>query len=80
MILPKQLDELIHRLIAGIPPGARELPADLEKNFRAILQSTFSKMDLVTREEFDAQVAVLRRTRAKLEQLTKELDDLKTVK
>jgi hypothetical protein len=47
-----------------------ESPAkDLEKNLRAVLQSVFSKLDLVTREEFDVQQAVLLRTREKLEAL-----------
>ncbi len=47
-----------------------ESPAkDLEKNLRAVLQSVFSKLYLVTREEFDVQQAVLLRTREKLEAL-----------
>lgn len=47
-----------------------ESPAkDLEKNLRAVLQSVFSKLDLVTREEFDVQQAVLLKTREKLEAL-----------
>lgn len=47
-----------------------ESPAkDLEKNLRAVLQSVFTKLDLVTREEFDVQQAVLLRTREKLEAL-----------
>ena len=47
-----------------------ESPAkDVEKNLRALLQSVFAKLDLVTREEFDVQQAVLLRTREKLEAL-----------
>lgn len=47
-----------------------ESPAkDLERNLRAVLQSVFAKLDLVTREEFDVQQAVLLRTREKLETL-----------
>jgi BMFP domain-containing protein YqiC len=42
---------------------------DLEKNMKAMLNQGFSKMDLVTREEFDTQAQVLARTRARLEQL-----------
>lgn len=42
---------------------------DLEKNLRAVLQSVFAKLDLVTREEFDVQQAVLLKTREKLEAL-----------
>ncbi len=73
---PKQLDKLAQQLINALPPGVRELPKDLEKNFRAILESTFAQMNLVTKNEFDAQVRVLRRTREKLNALEKELKDL----
>ena len=43
--------------------------ADIEKNLRAVLHSVFNQLDLVTREEFEVQQAVLLRTREKLEQL-----------
>ncbi len=67
------LDELqrkISELVAASP--AR----DVEKNLRALLSSTFARLDLVTREEFDVQQEVLRRTREKLEQLEKQLQAL----
>jgi len=73
----KQIDGLIQQLLDAIPPGVRALPGEIEKNFRVILQSSFAKLDLVTREEFDAQVGVLRRTREKLDMLEKELKTLK---
>ena len=49
---------------------------DLEKNIRAIMTSTFNKMDLVTREEFEAQAAVLQRTRILVEELEKRVTAL----
>ncbi len=52
---------------------------DFEKHVRAILTSTFSKMDLLTREEFDAQAAVLQRTRALVEALEKRVAELEAV-
>lgn len=55
---------------------ARSPAADLEKNLRALLQSAFSRLDLVTREEFDVQREVLARTRAKLEALEAKLAEL----
>jgi ubiquinone biosynthesis accessory factor UbiK len=55
---------------------ARSPAADLEKNLRALLQSAFSRLDLVTREEFDVQREVLARTRAKLQELEAKLADL----
>ena len=67
------LDELISRLSAAVPPGLHAVQADLEKNFRSILQSALAKLDLVTREEFDIQTNVLARTRQKLEALEKKV-------
>jgi ubiquinone biosynthesis accessory factor UbiK len=55
---------------------ARSPAADLEKNLRALLQSAFSRLDLVTREEFDVQREVLARTRAKLLELEAKLLEL----
>ena len=49
---------------------------DLEKNIRAIASSSFSKLNLVSRDEFDAQTAVLARTREKLEKLELQVDAL----
>ncbi len=50
--------------------------ADLEKNLNALLQSTFSKLALVSREEFDVQSEILRQTRLKLDALQTLVDDL----
>ena len=69
-------DELSERLCDAMPDAFKNIKNDLEKNFRVILQSTFNKFDLVTREEFDAQTKVLARTRKKLEALEKQLHDL----
>ncbi|HET9415733.1 MAG TPA: accessory factor UbiK family protein [Pseudolabrys sp.] len=55
---------------------ARSPAADLEKNLRALLASAFSRLDLVTREEFDVQREVLARTRAKLQELEAKLAEL----
>lgn len=76
MIDPKILDDLAKRLSQAVPSGIRELQEDLEKNFRATLNSTFSKLNLVTREEFDVQTAVLARTRAKVDALEKQVAEL----
>ncbi len=76
MIDPKVFDDMARRLADGLPSGLKVLRDDLEKNFRAITQSVLGKMDLVTREEFDVQTEVLARTRAKLEELEKEIAEL----
>lgn len=76
MFDPNKINEAVKNLIDALPPGLSNLPKDLEKNFREVLQATFNKMDLVTREEFDAQTKVLARTREKLEKLERKLDEL----
>jgi BMFP domain-containing protein YqiC len=75
---PKQLDELTDKVVNLLPKGVRNVQQDIEKNIRALMQSTFAKMDLVTREEFDVQTAVLARTREKLEQLEKQVAELES--
>ena len=76
MLDPKFLDDLAQRLASAMPTAARAMQADLEKNLRAATQSVFAKMDLVTREEFDVQSKVLARSRAKIEQLEKQVAEL----
>lgn len=71
-----KLDELARKLVDALPGGVRELRADVEKNVRAALSSGFAKMELVTREEFDVQSAVLARTRAKVDALEKQVAEL----
>ena len=66
---PKTLDDLARKVADAMPAGLRVMQEDLERNLRAALQSALGKLDLVTREEFDVQAAVLARTREKLEAL-----------
>ena len=70
----KTLDEITRRLSAAVPREFRAARGELHEQFRAILESAFDRMDLVTREEFEIQKKVLARTREKLEILEKELD------
>ena len=72
----KAIDDIARRLSDLVPPGVQAARADLEKNFRAALQAGLGKLDLVTREEFEVQKAVLRRTREKLDALERQLDAL----
>ena len=69
MIDLKNLDELARRLGELLPPGLGEAREEVARNMKAALQSGLAKLDLVTREEFDVQRAVLLRTREKLEAL-----------
>lgn len=73
---PKTLDDLARRLAESLPPGLAALRDDLEDNFRAVLQAGLAKLDLVTRQEFDVQAGVLKRTRERLEQLDRRLQEL----
>jgi len=75
---PKLLDDLAQRLADAVPDGVRAVQADLEQNFRAVLQSMLGKLDLVTREEFDVQREVLARTREKIETLAERLAELES--
>jgi len=59
-----------------VPESVLALRRDLEQNFKGVLSGGLAKLDLVTREEFDVQAAVLKRTRAKLAALEKRLATL----
>jgi len=76
MLKPEFIEQLTEKLTAALPSGFAEFREDAEKTFRNILQQTFAKLDLVTREEFDVQTAVLARTREKLEALIKQVEKL----
>lgn len=70
------IEDLVSKLAAAVPEGLRSMRADLEDNFRSVLKSGLGKLELVTREEFEVQEAVLARTREKLEALEKRLNEL----
>lgn len=67
------LRALAEKLAGAIPQNVKTAGEDIERNFRQVLRSGLGKLDLVSREEFDVQVAVLARTRQKLETLQAEL-------
>ena len=69
----KTLDDLTVRLTSLIPEGALELRRDMEKNIRAMLSSAFSHLDLITREEFEVQKALLERALDRLAALEQQL-------
>lgn len=70
------VEGLARKLADAVPEGLRSMREDLEDNFRAVLRSSLSKLDLVTREEFEVQEAVLAKTRDKLEALEARLQEL----
>lgn len=69
MIDLNHIDELARRLSSLVPPGLRESREELQATFKTALQAGLGKLDLVTREEFEVQRAVLLRTREKLDAL-----------
>ena len=73
---PKILDDMAQKLTGSLPPGFQEFQSEAEKNLRAALEAMLSKLNMVSREEFDVQSAVLARTRAKLEALEKQVAEL----
>ena len=77
MLAPKDLLDALSghasRLFSGDTPLPRN---EIESQFKALLQSGFSKLDLVSREEFDSQMVVLARTRARLESLESKVAEL----
>jgi len=80
MINQTFIESLAKSLSEHLPNNLSALKDEAESNFKSILQQQFTKFDLVTREEFDTQNAVLLRTREKLEELEKSLNALSTKK
>ena len=76
MIDTKRIEEVVQSISKALPPGLVQMQEDAEKNIRAALTATFTKLDLVTREEFDVQAQVLLRTREKLEALEHRVAEL----
>jgi len=70
------LDELARRLAESVPESVRAFGRDLEGNFKAVLQAQLSKLDLVSRQEFDVQAAILERTQAKLVAMEARLKEI----
>ena len=73
---PKFFDDLSRKLADSLPSGVQALREDVEYNLRSALESALAKLDLVTREEFEIQRAVLSRSRERLEALEKRVTEL----
>ena len=76
MLDEKKIDSMIRQILEKLPEELKQARQDIEKNLKAALHSTFSKMDLVTREEFDVQAELLSRTRAKLDEMEQKVTSL----
>jgi len=81
-MMDQKIDDIVKRLLGSLPSSlqdsAQGLRRDIEDNFRAVLQSNLTRLDLLSRDEFLAQAKVLERTRARLEELERRLSALET--
>ena len=80
MFNTKFIDDLARQISGSIPAGVKGMQEDVQKNIHTLLQGALAKLDLVTREEFDAQSQVLARTREKLEQLEQLVSEMEEKK
>ncbi|MBS0201097.1 MAG: accessory factor UbiK family protein [Proteobacteria bacterium] len=80
MIDLSQLDDLARRLSNLVPQSLRDSREELQQNFKSVLQAGLGRLDLVTREEFDVQRAVLLRTREKLDALERQVAELEAAR
>jgi BMFP domain-containing protein YqiC len=78
MLDPKLFDDLSRRVAGSLPPGLQGLQEDLQRNLRSAMESALTKLNLVSREEFEIQQAVLLRTREKLRSLEARVDELES--
>lgn len=76
MFKPEKFDEVVQQFTCLLPEDMQQAKADIQKNMKAALSATLARMDLVTREEFEVQTALLARTRALLEDLEAKLGKL----
>lgn len=77
MIKAEVVEDIVNKVEKFIPEDLKTMRQDFSKNMKSILTATLQKADLVTREEFEVQKAVLAKTRAKLEALEKLLNNHK---
>ncbi|MCP0913208.1 MULTISPECIES: ubiquinone biosynthesis accessory factor UbiK [Legionella] len=76
MFDPKQFEDLAKKLYSSLPSSLQNFENEIQQKFKEILQSAFTHMDLVTRDEFDVQTKVLARTREKLDALQQQVNTL----
>ncbi len=76
MIKAEIVEDIVNKVEQFIPEDLKTMRQDFSKNMKSILTASLQKADLVTREEFEVQKAVLAKTRAKLDALEKQLDQL----
>lgn len=76
MLNMKQIEELAMKVSQAIPDGMGRAPEQVKAQVKAVLSSGLAQLDLVSRQEYDVQVGVLAKTRAKLERLEQQVAEL----
>lgn len=76
MIDLRTIDELTRKLAESLPPGLVQKKEELEGQFRTVLTGAFDRMNLVSREEFEAKCVLLEETRTQLEKLEQRIQEL----
>ena len=74
----RMIDELTRKLGESLPPGVNQTKEELERRFRSVLTGAFERMNLVSRGEFDARCKMLEETRAKLQALEEQLEQMQS--
>jgi len=72
----KKVEDLVENIARVLPRGSGQVRTEVRNNVRLVLESAFARMNLVTREEFDAQTALLHRTREKLDELERIVTEM----
>ena len=68
------LKNIKKKITESLPDDLEAIKGDFQQNIQSLIESQIKNLDLVTREEFEVQEQVLKRTREKLEELQKQLD------
>jgi BMFP domain-containing protein YqiC len=76
----EKLTQITGQVVKDLPANLLPFKGEIEKHLKTTLQNIFAKLDLVTRQEFDAQIKVLLRTREKLEALENKMKELEETK
>lgn len=72
-MISKKVEQILSEVSKIIPDDVQNIRQDIENNLRASLTASLARLDLVTREEFDVQTALLQRARAQLDRLEEKL-------
>ena len=73
IMISKKVEQILSEVSRIIPDDVQNIRQDIENNLRASLTASLARLDLVTREEFDVQTALLQRARAQLDRLEEKL-------